>query len=47
VQKMQHLGPEIFLDLKFHDIPKHGNGAVTGGSALAWGAPVMCTRSEG
>jgi orotidine-5'-phosphate decarboxylase len=34
VEKLRQLGPEIFLDLKYHDIPNTVAGAVSTGSGL-------------
>jgi len=36
---LQHLGPEIFLDLKFHDISKHVAAVRHRRGGLAWGPP--------
>ncbi len=34
VEKLRQLGPEIFLDLKYHDIPKTVSGAVSAACTL-------------
>src|SRR5271170_3250606 len=34
IEKLRQLGPEVFLDLKFHDIPNTVSGAVSAASSL-------------